>query len=388
MKNINILIDATEISKERQFASIPIYIMRFLSCIPFEQKKNFYLLIKKESQDFFQENFPDFKLVVCDVSLLYKVRINHIRFLWHSILKYKLNSIIKQYDIDIFFVPTDFQSLTMFKINCKKVIVIHDLKALKKNVLNIHDIYIKYNINRMYYKAINTSNKIIAISKYTKQDILCLYPQVQEKKVQVIYNAVQLPTNEIKPFNFNCKKYILYVNTLQEYKNIFTLIKAFKRILEKTDRSLVIVGKKTYYWNKIVVPYIEEYNFSNRIIILNNLSEEELKYIYTHADLFVSTSLHEGFGYTPIEAAICKCPVLVSIQEALPDVTEGLVNYYYPAMDDVILSQSILRIINNPIDEDRLSKLSEYYKKKYSPYEQYNNIMELFYDLCKDNNKS
>lgn len=46
------------------------------------------------------------------------------------------------------------------------------------------------------------------------------------------------------------EKYILYVNTLNKYKNIETLVKAFHTISQDITQNLVLVGKDTTYWRE------------------------------------------------------------------------------------------------------------------------------------------
>lgn len=360
---MKILIDVTEITPYRLYSSIPIYIMRFLSTIKAQEIDEYILLINEDFRYFFEKKYPGFQLL--------SFKFKGWNKFWHSNPKYKrcilhFNKFLIKNNIDVIFIPTDYPFYLQEKLCCKKVVVVHDLKGIKRNTNSINECLEAYYINNMYRRHLESADEIIAVSKYTKQDIQIYYPQINEEKIHVVYNSVQIATNVIQPPNFTNKKYILFVNTLQKYKNIETLIKAYLKLEYRKDYKLVIVGKITQYWSDEVLPLINRYKIQENIILLQGISNEELRYLYENASVFVTTSLNEGFGYTPIEAALCKCPVISSIQEALPDSTQGLLNYYQPAMDDNALVKQLRHVLEVPPSSEQLDSISLLYKDLYS----------------------
>lgn len=373
---MKILVDMVEVSMDRLHASIPIYLMRFISAIKLEDRKYYTLLIRKDMEDFFRSSFPDFKV------LFYR-GIGYRWYFWRNPLYYysccKLKRIVQRHHFNTVFTATDHPVYTLYKFKCRKVVVIHDLKGLKyyKNTNNLIRALYSLRLNRMYEKSMQTADAVIAISKYTKQDIRIYYPQVADNKIHVIYNSVTLADKAVKPAGFVENRYILCVSVLNRYKNIATVVRAYCLINSKIDNKLVIVGKKNQYWEEQIMPYIRSCNMENRIIQLQHLTDEELRYLYEHASLFVTSSLNEGFGYTPIEAAMCKCPVVCSIQEALPDATQGFLNYYQPAMDAEALADKIMQVLKNPPSAEELKRIAEIYAGLYSPARQTELIQRL-----------
>ena len=372
---MRVLISTDEIEMKRLYKSVPIYIMRFLSCIKEEEKQNYVLLVKKEMEEYMREHFPGFKMAVFDGKGYHSTRIQIDPRYYISI--HRLKKIIKDNNIDCFFVPNDFAIYALPKYNCRKIAVAHDLKAVKVPSITIRETVRRYGAYDMYSKLYSTADAIIAISKYTRQDILTYYPFVSADKIHVVYNSVALPESSKEPSGFPSKDFILFVNTLQTYKNVITLLRAFNMIKDKTDKDVVIVGKWTEYWEETIVPYLKNEGILNRVTRLENLTAEELKYMYEHACLFVTPSLNEGFGYTPIEAAICGCPVISSIEEALLDSTKGLLNYYYPAMDEKALADKILKLLDNPPSKEELNRIATIYKEAYSPERQWSEIKKV-----------
>ena len=224
-----------------------------------------------------------------------------------------------------------------------------------------------YRVKNYYRKLINNSDVTIAISNFTRQNILENISGINEKKLVVIYNSVVVSEKSIKPAGFNNSDYILYVNSLDEYKNIVTLVKSFILLKDRITNDLVIVASPNEYYRTTIIPLIEKAKITHRVHLYSNVPDYELHYIYEHARIFVSPSLNEGFGYTPLEAAICMCPVLCSKCEALPDTTQGKLNYYEKATDEKELANRLYSLINNQVDKEDLANISKYFNSVYSP---------------------
>ena len=376
---MKVLIDATSIRMDRLHASVSIYIFRLLSAINYEDRSNFTLLIEKSMADYISQNYPGFN------QLYFKGR-GYKLFYWRNPLyywyNYQYSKIVRKHRFDVVFNPTDVPIYNTSKLSCPKVVVCHDLKALKGDSRRLKNALVRWEYANRYGKSFQSADAIVAISKFTRQDILTYYPEAT-KKIQVIYNAVELDNKPTQPKDFDATiPYILYVNTLQPYKNIATLVKAFCAIKDRCKERLLVVGKSTAYWENVMLPLLHTNKVNDRVIQLENLSNNELRFLYEHASLFVTPSLNEGFGYTPIEAAICQCPVLSSMQESLPDVTKGFLNYYYPAIDEEALAHSIIKLLNNRPKQETLTKIANIYCECYSPQKQAENILQLLYNVA------
>lgn len=55
-------------------------------------------------------------------------------------------------------------------------------------------------------------------------------------------------------------------------------------------------------------------------MMLGYLPFDELRSLYSYADLFVYPSLCEGFGLPPVEAMACGAPVITSNTSSFPEV--------------------------------------------------------------------
>ena len=369
---MRILIDMSSVHSKNLFSSIPIYIMRFLDHIPSTENLQIILLVNLELKFYMKKRYPHF-----EQHFLYRNYLFYRFPFIHSFYgRFTYKKALSKIEYDYEWIASDFDRSITMKTNKKRIVVIHDLKGLK-------DGSIAYKIRNFYYyrKLMQSATKIIAISTFTQQDILKHF-QIKASKIHVIYNSVTLASQKTKVLNWPTQQpYILFVNTLLPYKNPLVLIKAFSKIQNECQHHLIFIGKKNRYWNKVLLKTIHKLNLQNRVHHLENLSPEELHYAYDKASLFVSPSKREGFGYTPIEAAMAKTPVLCSKSEALPDTTQSLLEYYEPTDDYLALSQALLYSLQNPPSKEKLNAISKQFQKDYSPQLQNSKILHLFYQL-------
>lgn len=369
MKKQKVLIDMTFVSQERPTYSIAIYLFRLLDAIPEGCIGNYILLVSRGSADYVRKLYPKFKIRVWRRNPILtrllapfpKWKEKYIEFSFSLMINFGTHTTV--------LMVSDMDPKTVVNIRKRKVVVVHDLKSVVWNDTPM--------LNKQCFDFYNTylhsADRIIAISQYTKNDIIELFG-INSERIEVVYNSVVLASSSLRPQKLPNQEYILFVNTLQPYKNAITLLNAFVEIKDKTDKCLVFVGRKTDYWEQTLLPIIAQNELDKRVIHMQDLSEEELKYCYEHASLFVSTSHYEGFGYTPIEAAMCGCPVLCCTCTAIPEVTEGKVNYYEPVDDYHALAEAILKM---PLD--RNLSLAVYYSEKYSATKQIDNFNKILF---------
>lgn len=105
-------------------------------------------------------------------------------------------------------------------------------------------------------------------------------------------------------------------------------------------------------------------------------SEGEMRYLYSHADLFVHPSLREGFGWTPIEAAVLKTPVLVSDIDVMKEVTCGKVPMFSSESPEYCAS-IMLELLKNPPSSEERERLKDFYLQKYSLKNQIDRMTEV-----------
>lgn len=184
----------------------------------------------------------------------------------------------------------------------------------KKNVIVIHDMAIKENnnwfnwkfafvYNIMFYFNLKSALKIITVSNFSKKEILKFYPEIEQSKIDVVYLASFLNSNE----RANKKAdYFIAVNSLNSRKNIKVILDAFK-LLDLNRYKLKIIGDP---FNKVFKNEVLQY--SSNVTFLNEVSDAALKKELSEAKALINGSFYEGFGLSALEAMSVSTPCILS----------------------------------------------------------------------------
>lgn len=328
---------------------------------PESKAYEFIIFLRRENWSEYQPTNPNFKKVLAD----YK---------WYSwseqiFLPWK----IWQEKIDLMHFP--HFNLPIF-CPTKFIVTIHDL-VLKKfptrraSALGPLCYWLKNLAYRLViWLAIKRAKKIIAVSNYTKEDIL-RYFKVKPEKIEVIYEAglevkmsnTRCPTpNKCPMLKFKISKpYLLYVGNAYPHKNLERLILAFQRLIEnyQMNYQLVLVGQIDYFYKRL------QKNISSfqKIIFTDFVSDQELDNLYRNAALYVFPSLGEGFGLPPLEAMARRLPVVCSQATCLPEILGPAAVYFNPLDINEIAEKIKLVLEDKSLQEDLIKKGLEQIKK-------------------------
>ena len=214
----------------------------------------------------------------------------------------------------------------------KSIVTIHDLIFLR--LPHLYRLLDRTIYERKFRYSCEASDRIVAVSRQTAHDIIEFFG-ISPDKIDVVYQGcnpvfntdVSLIEKEILRMKYLLpKSFILYVGTIEERKNLLTLIKALH--YGKIDLPLVVIGKPTPYLNKII-EFIERHSLIN-IIFCDIVQNQDLPGIYQLADLFVYPSIFEGFGIPILEALYSRVPVITSRGSSLIEVGGSQTLYIDP----------------------------------------------------------
>ncbi|MCF0209690.1 MAG: glycosyltransferase family 4 protein, partial [Bacteroidaceae bacterium] len=215
--------------------------------------------------------------------------------------------------VDIYHGLSNELPLSIKKTGCKSIVTIHDL-------IFLHYPQYYHSIDRWIYKykfrkACENADKIIAVSEFTKQEII-RYFGTPEDKITVVYQgcdaqfrqpATEQKKQEVRQRYNLPQHYILYVGTIEERKNLMLLAKALLHLPK--DVKVAAFGKATKYTQQ-VKDYLAQNNLTDRVLFVHQSDFHDLPAIYQQADIFVYPSRIEGFGIPLLEALCSGVPAI------------------------------------------------------------------------------
>lgn len=198
--------------------------------------------------------------------------------------------------------------------------------------------------------------------------------------IHTIYNPCYFPLTDSKKKSYNQKHIkILNVARLELQKDHLTLLRAINNLKDKLKLKLNIVG----YGSQLlkIQKYIENNNLKSLVQLHTNVSNT-IKF-YKEADLFILSSVYEGFPNVLVEAAQNNVPIISTNCNSGPReiLLNGKGGELVKVRDHLRISQKIELFSKN---KKNFTKKSQFCKKKLYRFDNKHNLLrfeKLFYKL-------
>lgn len=247
---------------------------------------------------------------------------------------------------------------SIFPTKSAKIITVHDI--LFKSHPQFFPQKLRKGIEAFTIACFKNVDVIIAVSNFTKEQLLYYYPFVKDK-VRVVYEAASdnfyslgNMYEKVLPTAFGIMKpYILFVGRFAPMKNIEPLITYYLRNSEiQNEYDLVLVGK---FDKSFPNQHLKQQIYSTpKIRVLTGVDNQHLNILYNYASLLYFVSNGEGFGLPILEAMSAGCPVLTSNTTACDEIAGNAAFKVSPSSYDEI-SDALNTILKSPTLRERLS---------------------------------
>ncbi len=218
----------------------------------------------------------------------------------------------------------------------------------------------------LLWQAHKKAKKIIVPTDFVKREVTAYHPFTVKKLVRT-YESSESQANiqPKKPTWLKSEKFILYQGTAFPHKNTARLVDAFKLLTEKyPDLHLDFNGKKEFYYEKLET-YVKDHGNPDRIHINGFVADDESKWMFAHAQAYVTATEEEGFGLTGLEAMEQGTPVVCSDIPVLREVY-GNAAHYFNQNDIEDIAIKISEVLDDEALSSKLKALGTTQAAKYS----------------------
>ncbi|MDD4476683.1 MAG: glycosyltransferase family 1 protein [Patescibacteria group bacterium] len=324
-----------------------------------DARNEYAIFLRKANWNEYEPSTPNFHKILADVPW----------YGWAEQIKMPL--IIKKEKVDLMHFP--HWNIPFF-YHGRFIVTIHDLilfhyPSRQASALGPAAYWFKnlaYKI--ILRRAARRAEHIIAVSEYTKKDIIQNL-KISSEKISVVHLA-PCPMTRIKQDNSLQKyglarPYVLYIGVAYPHKNLERLLEAWNIFTRKygDDYQLALAGKKNYFYNRLLNGDLIKQ--SNNIVFIDFVPDENLFFLLKNASLYIFPSLYEGFGLPPLEAMLSNTPVISSNASCLPEIL-GDAAYYFNPSDANEIAEAINRGLKDKKMRENLLKNAKQTLARYS----------------------
>jgi len=241
------------------------------------------------------------------------------------------------------------------------------LRGAARHVLTVHDMTSfshphchialrrSWLYRRMVLASLRRADAVVVPSRATRQAILEFLPDLQPDRIHVTVPGIGEEFRLSDPASVRevvarlklPQPYILYVGTLEPRKNLPALVESYRRLVEAgaIKEHLVLAGKLGWGYEALL-KQIQVPALRGKVHLAGYVDQKDLPAAYAGARLFVYPSLHEGFGFPPLEAMACGVPVISTRSSSLAENLERAAELVVP--DDIAgLADAMQRLLTD-----------------------------------------
>lgn len=193
---------------------------------------------------------------------------------------------------------------------------------------------------REYIDLVNkTADLVLTSARYNISEYKRYISSIPGKKITYPIQSIGLPVD----FNANdilkdlskvdtnalwlkAYKYCLCIGSIGPRKNHFELIQAWKKFHESNsyDNEILVIAGNVWGSAQHIANTIRQDNCNGSIVLLEDVSDQTLAYLYANCKFTVCLSLHEGWGLPVSESIAAGKPVIALNKTTLPEAGYGL----------------------------------------------------------------
>jgi glycosyltransferase involved in cell wall biosynthesis len=205
-------------------------------------------------------------------------------------------------------------------------------------------------LQRWICHGLKHATRVACVSRATLEDVRRILKE--DENLCVIVNGLNYPFQPLAPDEVERRlaglisfqaPFVFHLGSNAAYKNREGVLRVFAKAAAETDLQLVIAGEAL---DQRLVRLARELQIENRIVQVVKPDASLIEALYNCAVCLLFPSRYEGFGWPPIEAQACGCPVVAS---DIPPIAEvlGQSAILQPVDDEASMADAIRKLASD-----------------------------------------
>ena len=220
------------------------------------------------------------------------------------------------------------------------------------------ELYYRFARRWMERPSVERAARLISGCRSTQMEFIQYY-KASPERVDLAFQGIDtdffcpVPCEDLqRQLGLAGRRVIFFMGFITPRKGLEYLAKALHLLPD--DTVLLIAGK----W----APHVRERFYralgsgKNRVLELGYIPDEERPRYYSLADVYVSPSILEGFGITPIEAMACGTPAVVTSASSGPEEV-GDAGRVVPPCNEELLASALFELLDNEALRENLGRI-------------------------------
>ena len=205
------------------------------------------------------------------------------------------------------------------------------------------------NINRRVYAiekaGMQAADRVIAVSELTRRIVIGKYGILADKVVTV-HNAVRFgESEEAAPERAVKDKVVTFLGRITYQKGPDYFVEAAAKVLQRVSDVRFVMAGSGDLMNH-VVRRVAQLGIADRFHFTGFLKGGEVQRMFRLSDVYVTPSVSEPFGISPLEAMRSGVPVIISRQSGVAEVLDYAIKVNYWDVD--ALADAIYGLLTYP----------------------------------------
>jgi glycosyltransferase involved in cell wall biosynthesis len=250
----------------------------------------------------------------------------------------------------------------------RNVVTCHDLIAVriaKGEFRGIGTAWSGKILQRLILTGLAKAHFIVCTSQSTRRDLVRFLPHMEDR-LTVVHLSLDprwrpMPKEEARtlaaPFD-DQRPIVFHLGANCWYKNWEGILRTFARVIARAPadqpRPLLVLGSGILSEENRA--FICEHRLESDVVNPGRLTEAQILGLYNLASVFFFPSRFEGFGWPPLEAQGCECPVVCTKEGSLAEIVEESALTAHPDDEDSLATHIEALLQNRTLRGDLIRR--------------------------------